>query len=112
MIKILDVPGAISLRRYPARLQTQLRFRLHEDFLADNDGGYAVSIADGRAECVRDDHDEDRVLTPHGLALMYAGTQSCANLRTAGLPSGGDVDHDLDCDAAFGGRQVHICDFY
>jgi predicted acetyltransferase len=112
MIKILDVPGAISLRRYPARLQTELRFRLHGDFLADNDGGYTVSLADGRAECVRDDHVEDRVLTPHGLALLYAGSQSCANLRAAGLLSGGDVDQDLDYDAAFGGRQVHIRDFY
>ena len=56
--------------------------------------------------------DSDRVLTPHGLALLYAGAQSSANLRAAGHLLGGDVGDDLDWDAAFGGRQVHIRDFY
>ena len=101
------------MRRFPVGAgQSDLRFRLHGDFLADNDGAYSVSISSGRAECVRDDHEDDRVLTPHGLALLYAGVQSSANLRAAGHLSGGDVDHDLDFDAAFGGRQAHIRDFY
>lgn len=112
MIKILDVPTAISIRRYPLGLERELRFRLHGDFLADNDGGYAISISGGRGECTRDDHDDDRVITPHGLALLYAGVQSCANLRAAGQLTGGEVDQDLDFDAAFGGRQAHIRDFY
>ena len=51
----------------------------------------AIGVARGRAECVRDDHPEDRVLTPQGLALLYAGAQSCANLRAAGLLHGGEV---------------------
>lgn len=52
------------------------------------------------------------MLTPQGLALLYAGAQSCANLRAAGQLSGGDVDHDLDWDALFGGRQLHIRDYF
>ena len=52
------------------------------------------------------------MITPHGLALLYAGVQSCANLRAAGQLTGGEVDQDLDFDAAFGGRQAHIRDFY
>ena len=55
MIKILDVPMAISIRRYPLGLERELRFRLHGDFLAGNDGGYALSVSGGRAECARDD---------------------------------------------------------
>ena len=54
----------------------------------------------------------DRVFTPQGLALLFAGAQSCANLRAAGHLSGGDVDQDLDWDALFGGRQQHIRDYY
>ena len=112
MLKILDLPGAIGLRRYPPGLSTQLAFRLEGDFLEDNDGGYVLSVSGGRAECVRESQADDRTLTPRGLALLYAGVQSCANLRTAGLLSGGDVDQDLDWDALFGGRQAHIRDYF
>jgi len=112
MLKIIDIPGAISCRRYPPGLSTQLRFRVEGDFLSENDGGYAIGVGRGRAECVRDDHSEDRVLTPRGFALLYAGAQSCANLRAAGLLRGGEVDHDLDWDALFGGRQLHIRDYF
>ena len=52
------------------------------------------------------------MLTPHGLALLYAGAQSCANLRAAGHLRGGDLEQDLDWDALFGGRQLHIRDYF
>lgn len=113
MIKVLDVPGAIGLRRYPPGLATELSFRLTGDFLAENDAAYRVSVSSGHAECtVEDEAEDDRVLTPHGLALLYAGAQSSANLRAAGHLTGGDRADDLDWDAAFGGRQAHIRDFY
>ena len=54
----------------------------------------------------------DRMLTPHGLALLYAGAQSAANLRAAGHLRGGDLEQDLDWDALFGGRQLHIRDYF
>ena len=112
MLKVLDIPGAIGLRRYPSGLTTTLPFRVEGDFLAANNGGYVVAVAAGRASCVRDDHVSDRILTPRGLAVLYAGVQSCANLRAAGLLSGGDVEQDLDWDALFGGRQAHIRDYF
>ena len=112
MLKILDVPGAISGRRYPPGLTTHLHFRLQGDFLTENDGGYAIGVADGRAECVRAEPGGDRVLTPQGLALLYAGAQSSANLRAAGHLSGGEIEQDLDWDALFGGRQLHIRDYF
>ena len=112
MLKVLDVPRAIELRRYPPGLTVDLSFRLAGDVLAENNAAYAVSIVDGRASCTVAGVDPERVLTPHGLALLYAGAQSCANLRLAGHLTGGDVTEDLDWDAALGGRQVHIRDFY
>jgi hypothetical protein len=51
------------------------------------------------------------VLDVRGLALAYAGAQSCANLRMAGLLSGPD-DHDAVLDALLGGRQTHIRDYF
>lgn len=113
MVKVLDVPGAIELRRYPPGLTAELSFRLTGDFLPENDAAYQISVSAGYAECaVEDAAEDDRVLTPHGLALLYAGAQSSANLRAAGHLAGGDLADDLDWDAAFGGRQAHIRDFY
>jgi hypothetical protein len=50
-------------------------------------------------------------LTPHGLALLYAGDQSCANLRLAGHLTGASV-HDEVLDALLGHGQFHIRDFF
>jgi hypothetical protein len=44
--------------------------------------------------------------------LLYAGAQSCANLRFTGNLHGGDPAEDLGWDALFGGRQVHIRDYF
>ena len=51
------------------------------------------------------------VFTGRGLALAYAGVQSCANLRFAGLLSGPATD-DERWDAVLGGRQFHIRNYY
>lgn len=113
MVKVLDVPAAVESRRYPPGLTAELSFRLVGDVLAENDATYAVSIADGRAACTPVHGAEpERVLTPHGLALLYAGASSCANLRFAGHLTSGEITEDLDWDAAFGGRRPHIRDFY
>lgn len=88
-----------------------LPFAVEGSFLAGNDGGYELTVAAGRAKCASADRG-DRTFTPHGLALLYAGTQACANLRMAGHLSGGDRSQDLDWDALFGGRQQHIRDHF
>ena len=51
------------------------------------------------------------VFTGRGLALAYAGVQSCANLRFAGLLSGPDTD-DTRWDALLGGRPFHIRNYF
>ncbi|WP_375423299.1 enhanced intracellular survival protein Eis [uncultured Friedmanniella sp.] len=111
MLKVLDVVGALTALRYPPSVSTRLQFRLAGDFLTDLDGGFRLTVRNGRATCERVEVD-DRVLTPRGLALLYSGAQSAANLRTAGHLSGGDADADLDWDALFGGRQQHIRDYF
>ncbi len=111
MLAILDVPGALELRRYPPGLQARISFSVRGHALPDVDGSYVAEVSGGRAECRRGPAD-DRVLTPQGLALLYAGAQSCANLRAAGHLTGGSVTHDQDLDAMFGGRQRHIRDYF
>ena len=111
MLTILDVPESLNRRTYPSGMTATLPFAVEGSFLADNDGGYELTVAAGRAKCASADRG-DRTFTPHGLALLYAGTQSCANLRMAGHLSGGDRSQDLDWDALFGGRQQHIRDHF
>jgi predicted acetyltransferase len=111
MLRVLDVPAALQARDYARALSAELDFTLTGDFLPDLDGSYHLSVGDGRAECVRTAA-SDRVLSPRGLALLYAGAQSSANLRVAGLLRGGDPRQDLDWDVLFSGRQLHIRDYF
>ena len=111
MLRLLDVPAALGTRRYAPALRAELDFTLAGDFLPGLNGSYHLSVSDGQAECVRTGG-SDRVLSPRGLALVYAGAQSSANLRTAGHLEGGDPAQDLDWDAVFGGRQLHIRDYF
>ena len=113
MVRVLDVPAAFALRRYPPGLTADLSFRLTGDFLAENNTEYRLVVTGGQAQCtVAGSADADRLLTPQGLALAYAGAQSSANLRALGHLAGGSIEEDLDWDAALAGRQVHIRDFY
>lgn len=111
MLKILDVEAALASRRYPPGFSAALPFTLAGDFLAELDGGYRLEIDGGAARCGRS-HPGSRILTPRGLALLYAGAQSCANLRAAGHLSGGEAAEDLMWDAVFGGRQAHIRNYF
>lgn len=112
MIAIIDVPRAFERRGYPWFLSARLGFRVDGDQLGHLDGGYRFEVAEGVGHCVTAEHDEDRTFQPRGLALLYAGVQSCANLRWAGLLSGGRPEQDVVWDALFGGRQFHVRDYY
>jgi predicted acetyltransferase len=111
MLRVLDVPEALGARRYAPALNAELDFTVAGDFLPGVDGSYHLSVSDGQADCVRTGG-SDRVLSPRGLSLVYAGAQSSANLRTAGHLQGGNPEQDLDWDAVFGGRQLHIRDYF
>lgn len=105
MLSILDVDQALSLRGYPGIISAELAFSV---------GGarHVLSLKDGSGSCAAADHDDTRELTPHGLASLFAGAQSCANLRSTSQLIGGDRADDEAWDAAFGGRQVHIRDHF
>jgi predicted acetyltransferase len=111
MLTILDVAQCLAKRRYPPSMTTTLRFMVDGHFLADNNGAYQLSVNKGRGMC-SDADQADRTFTPQGLALLYAGAESCANLRLAGHLTGGDLNQDLDWDGLFGGRQRHIRDHF
>jgi predicted acetyltransferase len=106
-IRLLDVAGAMAARGV-APLDASLPFGVTGDGL---DGTYRLTASGGAAACAPDPDAGGPVFTGRGLALLYAGTQSCANLRFAGLLTGPDAD-DTRFDALFGGRPFHIRDYY
>jgi predicted acetyltransferase len=112
MIAIIDVPAALGRRGYPWFLSARLGFRVVGDRVAGIDGSYRLEVAEGVGRCLASEHGEDRTFHPRGLALLYAGVQSCANLRSAGLLGGGLPEQDAVWDTLFGGRQFHIRDYY
>ncbi|SDR96806.1 Predicted acetyltransferase [Friedmanniella luteola] len=114
MLRVLDVPGALTARRYAPSLRTSLDVAVTGDLLGFVDGAYRVEVADGEARCTRLDRpaEDVRTLSTRGLSLLYAGAQSSANLRASGHLTGGDRAEDADWDALCGGRQRHIRDYF
>ncbi|MDX6276201.1 MAG: hypothetical protein QOJ72_329, partial [Nocardioidaceae bacterium] len=105
MLRVLQVDAALSRRTYPPGITTELTFTVR-------DRDHRLSVHDGMAECAPATVADGRTFTPQGLASLYAGAQSCANLRFTGNLRGGDLSEDATWDALFGGRQPHIRDYF
>ncbi len=112
MLMVLDVAAALSGRDYPPGMVADLAFAVAGHPLPAIDGTYALRVADGTATCEPTGGGTNRLLSPRGLALLYAGVQTCANLRFAGLLTGGDPADDQVWDSLFAGRPVHIRDYF
>lgn len=113
MLAVLDVPGAIGGRRYAPGLDVDLGFAVQGHAVPEVNGGYRLRIRDGLADCEPAPVQKGRpLLHARGLALLYAGVQSCGNLRFADLLEGGTPADDQALDAAFGGRPFHIRNYF
>ena len=118
MLRVSDVAGALSAigPRVPG-LAAEITFAVARDPFAAN-GSYRLDLADAPGRCERVDHTgaAERAgavptFTPQGIALAFAGVQSCANLRLLDHLTGPDT-HDAVLDAALGGRPVHVRDYF
>lgn len=105
MLRVLQVDAALSRPAYSPGVTADLAFTLAGV-------GHRLSVHEGSGECQPSDVVDARTFTPQGLASLYAGAQSCANLRFTGNLNGGDLGDDAVWDALFGGRQAHIRDYF
>lgn len=114
LLRVHDVAGALSARPLPG--SADVMFSVAGDPLGTMDGGYRLSVdgaGEGQALCARAEVPSGvPAFSPQGLALAYAGAQSSANIRLAGHLTGGTTADDRVFDALFGGRQVHIRDYF
>lgn len=110
MLRLLDVAGAFRARSFG--IDADLTFSVAGDPLGLLDGGYRLTVADGRTDCEPiGSADDVPTFSPQGLSLAYAGSQGCASLRLAGHLTGADR-YDAALDALLGGRRVHIRDYF
>lgn len=72
---------------------------------------FLLTLGDEPSTCEPTTTGDGPTFTPQGLAMAYAGTQSCANLRMSGHLSG-PATYDAVLDALLGARQPHIRDYF
>jgi len=114
MLRVLDVARALGGVASPlegARVPFAVRGA------QDLAGAWTLTVSDGVTHlerdtvAVEDAHHERPVLDPNGLALLYAGAQSAANLRLTGHLTGSS-GHDAVLTSLFAGRQLHVRDYF
>jgi predicted acetyltransferase len=105
MLRVLQVDAALSMRAYVPGMTADLAFNVAGD-------GHQLTVHEGFGDCRAIDVRGARTFTPQGLASLYAGAQSCANLRSTGNLHGGDRLEDAVWDALLGGQQAHIRDYF
>lgn len=116
MLRLLDVEAAFSL--VPAgAVRGEAVFAVEGDRFGATDGHYRVRASPQGVVCERVDSvaspaAEPASFTPGGLALAWSGSQTSANLRMAGLLTGGDAGLDALLDALLRGRPLHVRDYF
>ncbi len=111
MLRILDVPGALSGRGYAPGVTAEVHLDVAtDDLLPQNAGRWTLRIAGGRGELVRGG--EGRLRTDiRGLAALYTGFQSPAELRASGFADGDDATLAA-ASAAFAGPHPWMADHF
>jgi predicted acetyltransferase len=107
MLRVHDVAGAFS----GVPLDESLTFSVAGDLLGTTNGHWSLTAYDGISTCVAGTAGGP-TFAPRGLAMFYAGAASCADLRMAGLLTGGSLEDDRRLDTLFDGRQLHIRDHF
>jgi predicted acetyltransferase len=109
MLRVHDVPAAFNGRDWP--VDGDVAFSVAGDHLGTTNGAWRLVIERGKATCAPAVAADGPVLTPGGLALAWAGAQTCANLRMAGHLSGG-MENDEALDRVLAPRPIHIRDYF
>jgi len=113
MLRLLDVPGALGAGRV-APVTARVPFAVADPRTPDLEGAWTLEAAGGAVRVVPDDGAApgDRLtFTSAGLAVTWSGAQSTGNARLAGGVTG-PAGHDAVWDALWGGRQVHVRDYF
>jgi predicted acetyltransferase len=104
MLRVLDAPGAVAERGFPAAAELTAALELADPAWPDNAGRWTLEVSGGKAALSHGGAGPvggaPLIVGPRGFAALYAGTP-LGTLRRAGLASGGTPQADAALDTAF-----------
>ena len=83
LLRIVDVPKALTLRGYPLALETELHLQVEDTQLPTNSGNFVLQVANGRGQ-VRSGGRGDLRLGIRGLSPLYTSMLTAQELMTLG----------------------------
>lgn len=94
MLRIVDVPGALQARGYPAAQARTISLQVTDPAVESNTGRWTVEVSDGQVQ-VAAGGDGRVSLDITTLAALYSGYRSATDLARWGLLTGASAD-DID----------------
>jgi predicted acetyltransferase len=110
MLRLLDVPKALTLRGYPPGLSAELHLDVRDDSLPSNNGRIVLELQGGRGE-VRPGGEGRIRAHVRDLAALYSSFMSPAELLTLGSLAASDADLAL-LGAVFAGPRPWMPDMF
>lgn len=110
MLRMIDVGKALSKRGYPSEIQAELHLEVRDDLLAENNGRFILSVANGRGEVTSGGNGELK-LDIKGLAPLYTGLFTPHQLLIAGKLDATETAL-LAATQIFAGASPWMADFF
>lgn len=111
MTRLVDLPGALAARGWPAGAELEAHLEVADAQLAANAGRWVLTVRDGEAHAERGG--DGTVRAPIGaLAPLYTGMVSARTLARLGLVEGADEATLGALDDAFASPAPWMVDFF
>ncbi|NMG07839.1 GNAT family N-acetyltransferase [Brasilonema sp. UFV-L1] len=110
MLRVIDVVKALEKRGYPLGIKAELHLEIQDDLLAENNGRFILSVANGRGEVTSGGKGEMK-LDIRGLAPLYTGLFTPEKLQLAGQLDATETAL-LAATQIFAGASPWMADFF
>ncbi|MBW4595821.1 MAG: GNAT family N-acetyltransferase [Brasilonema angustatum HA4187-MV1] len=110
MLRVINVVKALEKRGYPPGIQAELHLEIQDDLLAENNGKFILSVANGRGEVTSGGKGEMK-LDIRGLAPLYTGLFTPQQLQLAGRLDATDTAR-FAATQIFAGASPWMADFF
>jgi predicted acetyltransferase len=112
MVRVVDVPSALEVLRYPEGVDDRLSIRVSDPLAGRNDGTFVLDVAGGRGACDPADGESPELECSVGtLSGVAVGYRPVDRLRRTG-DLGGDEGAVRALAAAFPPARVHLGTFF
>lgn len=110
LLRIVDLPKALTLRGYPSTLETELHLQVEDPQLPANSGQFVLQVSQGQGQ-VRTGGRGDLKMNIRGLAPLYTSLLTAQELKLLGMIEGSDQTLAL-ATTLFSGPQPWLSDFF